>query len=186
MNADIEFFWDPVCPFAWITSRWIVKVQEQTDYSVNWRFISLRILNKDKDYATEFPEGYEFGHTAGLRMLRVAAAVRAELGPEPLGALVTAYGAGDALAAAVVERGAAAMGRAVALLHTAVGVERFVIIGGFARALGDGYLRALAAASAARCWGDPARWNERIVAGVDDDDSGLLGMGRMLARRCAP
>ncbi|MGH1502457.1 MAG: hypothetical protein ACRBI6_02795 [Acidimicrobiales bacterium] len=91
-GVDIEFFWDPVCPFAWITSRWIEKVAAQSDFTVDWRFISLRILNKDKDYATEFPEGYEFGHTAGLRMLRVAAAVRAELGPQPLGALVTAYG----------------------------------------------------------------------------------------------
>lgn len=89
---DIEFFWDPVCPFAWITSRWIVKVAAQTEYRVDWRFISLRLLNKHKDYATEFPAGYESGHNAGLRMLRVAAAVRADLGREPLGALVTAYG----------------------------------------------------------------------------------------------
>lgn len=86
-DYDIEFFFDPVCPFAWITSRWIVKVQEQTDYRVDWRFISLRILNKDKDYATDFPPEYEHGHTAGLRMLRVAAAVRNDLGPEPIGAL---------------------------------------------------------------------------------------------------
>ena len=91
-HYDIEFFWDPVCPFAWVTSRWIVQVAEQTGYSVDWRFISLRLLNKDKDYATEFPPEYEHGHTAGLRMLRVAAAVRADLGREPLGALVTAYG----------------------------------------------------------------------------------------------
>jgi len=90
--ADVEFFWDPVCPFAWITSRWIVKVAEQTGMTVEWRFISLRLINKAKDYATEFPAGYEHGHTAGLRMLRVAAAVRADLGPEPLGALVTAFG----------------------------------------------------------------------------------------------
>ena len=89
---DIEFFWDPVCPFAWITSRWVVKVAAQSDYRVDWRFISLRLLNKHKDYATEFPAGYESGHTAGLRMLRVAAAVRADLGREPLGSLVTAYG----------------------------------------------------------------------------------------------
>ncbi len=89
---DIEFFWDPVCPFAWITSRWVVKVAEQTGYTVDWRFISLRLLNKHKDYATEFPAGYEHGHTAGLRMLRVAAAVRADLGRAPLGDLVTAYG----------------------------------------------------------------------------------------------
>ena len=89
---DIEFFWDPVCPFAWITSRWVAQVAEQTGYRVDWRFISLRLINKHKDYATEFPPDYEFGHTAGLRMLRVAAAVRAELGREPLGALVSAYG----------------------------------------------------------------------------------------------
>ena len=89
---DIEFFWDPVCPFSWITSRWVSKVEAQTGYRVDWRFISLRLLNKDKDYATDFPPGYERGHDAGLRMLRVAAAVRADLGREPLGALVTAYG----------------------------------------------------------------------------------------------
>jgi len=89
MSADIEFFFDPVCPFAWITSRWIVKVQEQTDYSVDWRFISLRLLNKDKNYATDFPPEYEHGHTAGLRMLRVAAAVRDDLGSAPIGALYT-------------------------------------------------------------------------------------------------
>lgn len=89
---DIEFFWDPVCPFAWITSRWVAKVAEQSNYSVDWRFISLRLLNKHKDYATEFPPEYEAGHTAGLRMLRVAAAVRSELGRAPLDALVAAYG----------------------------------------------------------------------------------------------
>ncbi len=90
-DFDIEFFFDPVCPFAWITSRWIVKVQEQKDYKVDWRFISLRILNKHKDYATEFPPEYEHGHTAGLRMLRVAAAVRADLGRAPIGPLYTEF-----------------------------------------------------------------------------------------------
>jgi len=88
-TADIEFFFDPVCPFAWITSRWIEKVANQTDLSVDWKFIALRILNKDKDYATDFPPEYEHGHTAGLRMLRVCAAVRNDLGPEPIGALYT-------------------------------------------------------------------------------------------------
>ncbi len=91
-SYDIEFFWDPVCPFAWITSRWVEQVVAQTDYKVDWRFISLRILNKEKDYATEFPPEYEKGHTAGLRMLRVAAAVREDLGREPMGALVKEYG----------------------------------------------------------------------------------------------
>ncbi len=90
-DFDIEFFFDPVCPFAWITSRWIVKVQAQTDYKVDWRFISLRVLNKHKNYETDFPADYEHGHTAGLRMLRTAAAVRAELGREPIGALYSEF-----------------------------------------------------------------------------------------------
>ncbi len=91
-SYDIEFFWDPVCPFAWITSRWVATVASQRDFKVDWRFISLRLINKDKDYATDFPPEYEFGHTAGLRLLRVAAAVRDELGRDALGPLVTAYG----------------------------------------------------------------------------------------------
>jgi 2-hydroxychromene-2-carboxylate isomerase len=89
---DIEFYWDPICPFAWITSRWVATVAAQRDYSVDWRFISLRLINKHKDYATEFPPGYDEGHTAGLRMLRVAASVRDELGRDAVGPLVAAYG----------------------------------------------------------------------------------------------
>ena len=89
---DIEFFWDPVCPFAWITSRWVEKVAAQRDFRVDWRFISLRLLNQDKDYATEFPPEYEQGHTAGLRMLRVASAIRAAEGRDVLARVVTAYG----------------------------------------------------------------------------------------------
>ena len=89
---DIEFFWDPICPFAWITSRWVASVAAQREYAVDWRFISLRLINKHKDYTTEFPAGYEEGHTAGLRMLRVAAAIRHELGRDALGPVVAAYG----------------------------------------------------------------------------------------------
>jgi 2-hydroxychromene-2-carboxylate isomerase len=91
-SYDVEFFWDPVCPFAWLTSRWMNEVAAQRDFRVDWRFISLRLINKDKDYATHFPAGYEFGHTAGLRMLRVAARIRHELGRDALGPVVTAYG----------------------------------------------------------------------------------------------
>ena len=89
---DIEFFWDPVCPFAWITSRWVEKVAAQRDFRIDWRFISLRLVNKDKDYATEFPPEYEAGHTAGLRLLRVAARVREEHGQAGLSAFYEACG----------------------------------------------------------------------------------------------
>jgi hypothetical protein len=92
MTADLHFHFDPICPFAWITSRWVVQVVEQKEYTVDWRFIALRIVNKDKDYERDFPAGYEYGHTSGLRLLRVAAAVRAEGGSEAVGRYYTAAG----------------------------------------------------------------------------------------------
>ncbi|MCY3632737.1 MAG: hypothetical protein OXH29_08720 [bacterium] len=91
-DADIEFFWDPICPFAWITSRWVTDVARQRDYSVDWRLICLSILNEDKDY-DDFPEGYQDLHHKGRRMLRVAQAVREEHGPAAAGELYTSYGA---------------------------------------------------------------------------------------------
>jgi 2-hydroxychromene-2-carboxylate isomerase len=90
--ADIHFHFDPVCPFAWITSRWVHEVVEQRDYTVDWRFISLRILNKDIDYDAHFPPEYEAGHNSGLRLLRVAAKARAEHGREAVADLYTAMG----------------------------------------------------------------------------------------------
>jgi 2-hydroxychromene-2-carboxylate isomerase len=89
---DLHFHFDPVCPFAWITSRWVQRVAELRHYRVDWRFIALRILNEDKDYERDFPPGYEHGHTAGLRLLRVAAAVRSTVGREAVGAYYTAAG----------------------------------------------------------------------------------------------
>jgi 2-hydroxychromene-2-carboxylate isomerase len=90
-SADISFYFDPVCPFAWITSQWIRKVAAQRDYTVDWRFISLRLINADVDYDTHFPAGYEDGHTSGLRLLRVAARARAEHGPSAVGPLYEAF-----------------------------------------------------------------------------------------------
>ena len=90
--ADLEFFWDPVCPWAWITSRWVVNVMAEQPLDVEWRFICLRIVNEDRDYEREFAPGYERGHTRGLEMLRVAAAVRDRVGPDQMLPLYTAYG----------------------------------------------------------------------------------------------
>lgn len=92
MASDLRFWFDPVCPFAWLASRWVHEVVQQRAYSVEWRLISLRLLNAEVDYDAHFPPGYEEGHTAGLHLLRMCAAVRDELGPEPLGRLYTALG----------------------------------------------------------------------------------------------
>jgi hypothetical protein len=89
---DLHFYFDPVCPFAWMTSKWVRIVATQRDYRVDWRFISLRMLNAHIDYAAHFPPNYEEGHTAGLRLLRVAARVRAEQGRDAVGPLYEAIG----------------------------------------------------------------------------------------------
>ncbi|HQV56511.1 MAG TPA: DsbA family protein [Ilumatobacteraceae bacterium] len=72
--ADLEFFFDPVCPFAYITSRWVVEVQQQRDYEIIWRPISLAFLNENVDDEWYTPE-YRGGHLLGLKGLRIAVAL---------------------------------------------------------------------------------------------------------------
>jgi hypothetical protein len=76
-----------------MTSKWVRMVAEQRAYQVDWRFISLRLTNADVDYDAHFPAGYEDGHNTGLRLLRVAARVRAEYGRAAVGPLYAAIGA---------------------------------------------------------------------------------------------
>ena len=90
--ADLHFWFDPVCPFAWMTSKWVRMVAEQREYRVEWRLISLRLLNRHVDYDAQFPPEYEAGHTSGLRLLRVAARARAEHGPQALDPLYATLG----------------------------------------------------------------------------------------------
>jgi hypothetical protein len=92
VDADLHVYVDPVCPFCWLTSKWVRMVAARRRYRVDWRFISLRLVNAHIDYATHFPPEYEAGHTAGLRLLRVAARTRAEHGREAVGRLFEALG----------------------------------------------------------------------------------------------
>ena len=91
-RADLDFYFDPVCPFAWMTSKWVRMVAEQRDYTVDWRFISLRMINAHIDYDAHFPPEYEAGHTAGLKLLRVAARARADYGRSAVGPLYLEMG----------------------------------------------------------------------------------------------
>ncbi len=90
--ADLEFFFDPVCPWAWITSRWVTEVQQLRSYDVHWRFISLRFLNEEKMDYSKMPEGYKEVHAAGTQGLRVAARARAERGNDAVATVYTALG----------------------------------------------------------------------------------------------
>lgn len=92
-DADLHFYFDPTCPFAWLTSKWVRTVAARREHRVDWRFISLRLLNEHVDYDAWFPPEYEAGHTAGLHLLRVAARTRAEHGREAVGQLYAALGA---------------------------------------------------------------------------------------------
>jgi 2-hydroxychromene-2-carboxylate isomerase len=89
---DVEFFWDPICPWAWMTSRWVADVAKQRDLKVDWRFISLRLLNAAKDYEKDFPAGYPAVHGTGQKLLRVAAAIREAEGRDRMGTLYTQFG----------------------------------------------------------------------------------------------
>jgi hypothetical protein len=90
--ADLDFFFDPVCPWAWITSRWVAEVQQLRQYDVQWKFISLKFLNEDKMDYSKMPAGYKDIHAAGTNGLRVAARARAEQGNDACGLVYTALG----------------------------------------------------------------------------------------------
>ncbi len=90
--ADLEFFFDPVCPWAWLTSRWVVEVADQRGYEVDWRFICLRIVNEDKAFEQDPNSPYGRVHGAGRMMLRAAAATKVSAGNDAVARLYTELG----------------------------------------------------------------------------------------------
>jgi hypothetical protein len=85
-NAD--FWFDPLCPFAWITSRWIGEVCKVRDISVTWHVMSLAYLNQDKDVSDDYREFL----VHAWEPVRVCMAVEEQHGQEALGELYTALG----------------------------------------------------------------------------------------------
>ncbi len=88
-TEDVADFWfDPLCPFAWITSRWILEVEQVRDIQVRWHAMSLYFLNKDRDLDPE----YQKRVSRGLPVGRVLIATEQKLGADALGPLYTALG----------------------------------------------------------------------------------------------
>ena len=89
--TDLEFFFDPVCPWAWITSRWVVEVQSLRSYEVRWRFISLKLINATNT-ADWYGDQYKRWHAMGHEALRVSVAIEGSFGNERVGDFYTAIG----------------------------------------------------------------------------------------------
>jgi len=87
-QETVEFYWDAVCPWCWITSRWMEDVAQQKSIQVKWKFFSLKKINEGRDMA----ERFRISHAIGLRALRVAAAVREAHGNEAVRKLYTVMG----------------------------------------------------------------------------------------------
>jgi 2-hydroxychromene-2-carboxylate isomerase len=84
----ITFWLDPTCPFTWRTSRWVRDVAGRHGEDVNWRLMSLGILNEGK----EIPEQYRAGMAWGAGVLRVLAAAGEQHGQQAVDRLYTEIG----------------------------------------------------------------------------------------------
>ncbi len=86
--AAADFWFDPMCPFAWIASRWMLEVQQVRGVDVRWHVMSLTYLNQDKD----IPESYREMLAPGWGPVRVLTAARERVGDGALLPLYTAMG----------------------------------------------------------------------------------------------
>ncbi|GAB2576675.1 mycothiol-dependent nitroreductase Rv2466c family protein [Kribbella endophytica] len=85
MTAPAEFWFDPACPWAWMTSRWMLEVEQARDVKTTWHVMSLSVLNEDR-------QEHDAGWHRRLGIVRVLIAAEQAHGNEVLLPLYTALG----------------------------------------------------------------------------------------------
>jgi 2-hydroxychromene-2-carboxylate isomerase len=88
MTTEVEFWFDPSCPWAWMTSRWVDEVSPHRDLDVTWNIMSLAVLNEDKDVS----ESYRAFFPRALRYTRLMSAVKELHGQQYVKPLYDALG----------------------------------------------------------------------------------------------
>ena len=88
MTQTVDLWFDPVCPWAWMTSRWLLEVEKVRDVHVDFHIMSWAVLNEGRDV----PPGYRELLDAAWAGVRVAMEVERTHGQEALRAFYTAIG----------------------------------------------------------------------------------------------
>ncbi len=87
--AQVDFWFDPLCPWAWITSRWMVEVEQVRPVTASWHVMSLAVLNEGRD---DLPEGYKERLKQAWGPVRVCVAAEQKYGSQYVLPLYTAIG----------------------------------------------------------------------------------------------
>jgi protein-disulfide isomerase-like protein with CxxC motif len=86
--TPIDFWFDPICPWAWITSRWVLEVEKVRPISARWHIMSLAYLNADKEISDEYRAFLE----TAWGPVRVVTAAQEKFGDEVVPPLYSAIG----------------------------------------------------------------------------------------------